>query len=49
MNFGISVSNNNCEIDINDNEFAKLKNLTFNPFSRNSNGKTFNTQFRFGP
>lgn len=29
--------------DMNDNEFTKLKNLTFNPFSRNNNGKTYLT------
>jgi len=28
---------------MNDNEFTKLKNLTFNPFSRNNNGKTYLT------
>ena len=31
------------QIDMNDNEFTKLKHLTFNPFSRNSNGKTYLT------
>jgi len=30
-------------IVMNDNEFTKLKNLTFNPFSRNSDGNTFLT------
>jgi len=28
---------------MNDNKFTKLKNLTFNPFSRDSNGKTYLT------
>ena len=31
------------QTDMNDNEFTKLKNLTFNPFSRNSDGKTYLT------
>ena len=31
------------QIDMNNNELTKLKNLTFNPFSTNSNGKTYLT------
>ena len=31
------------QIDMNDNELTKLKNLTFNPFLTNSNGKTYLT------